>query len=121
MRIHVRYETPDETGKTRRERNADFGKAHETPEFDLPENGEYLWSIYWDVSARVRRVIDGSCYPIAPSEFLAWSKLSGTIVHAPEYAILCAIDEAFCAETSAEIAAYNARQKAKAEQEAQNR
>lgn len=118
MRVHVRYETPDENGETRRERNKRFEQDDETPEFELPDEGAYLWDIYWDISNRVQRVHDGVCLPIPPSEFLAWSTLTSTFIYPDEYAILCAIDDEFCSSTGDEIAAYRARQEAQRQTEA---
>jgi hypothetical protein len=105
--VHVRYETPDEDGKTRRERNEQFNTA--SPEFIIPEGGEYLWSWYFEVSDGVRRVDDGVCFPIPWSEFLAWKTALDRVVSADEYAILRAMDAAFCEETNNELRAYHER------------
>lgn len=99
---------PDEKGETRRERNPRFG-IDDTPEVEIPEAGWQFWEWYWTLSARLRRVRDSVCDPIPPSEFQAWCKASGTIVRPSEYAILCAMDDAFCDEMNRELRDYNAR------------
>lgn len=99
---------PDEKGITRRERNERVGES--APVVDVPPYGWHLWQWYWTLSARVLRVRDGVCVPLAPSEFLAWCQASGTIVSAPEYDILCAMDDAFCEEMNSELRDFRTRQ-----------
>jgi hypothetical protein len=65
----------------------------------------------------LRRVRGGVCEPLPPSEFEAWATMSGNIVYPREYAILRAVDRAFCAETNAELADYQARQREASEAE----
>ncbi len=110
MRVHVRYEQPDERQETRRERAERLGRGDDLPDFDLPYEMLYLWQWYWSVSGRLQRIADGVCRPIPPTEFLAWSTASGTIVSHVEYAILCAIDETFCKEMNSELSDYRTRQ-----------
>lgn len=109
---------PDEKGLTRRERNDRFG-VKQTPDFDVPIDGVYLWGWYWTISDRLRRIVDGVCEPIKPSEFLAWCTASATIVYPVEYGILCAMDDAFCSAMNDELREYRTRtedqQKAEAE------
>jgi hypothetical protein len=105
--VHVRYETPDENGRTRRERNEDFNTT--SPEFIVPEGGEYLWIWYFEISDSLRRVDDGVCFPIPPSEFFYWKSMTDRVVSADEYAILRAMDAAFCEETNKELQAYQER------------
>lgn len=111
MRVRVRYDTPNERGETRRERIYRFGKHEENrpPIFYIPIEGFYLWEWFWTISARLRRIREGLCEPIPPSEFLSWCRASGTIVTPPEYAILCAMDEIFCEETNKELEDYRTR------------
>lgn len=110
---------PDDKGETRRERNVRFG-LEQSPQSDVPLNGLYLWDWYWTISSRLRRVRDGFCEPIPPSEFNAWCEASATIIYPVEYGILCAMDEAFCTATNQELSDYRARQdeQRKAEMEA---
>jgi hypothetical protein len=110
---------PDEKGQTRRERNIAFGVEDETPEIDIPSEGWELWQWYWTISSRLRRVVDGICEPIRPSEFLAWCEASDTIIRAPEYAILCAMDDAFCSEMNSEINDFRQRQEEQRKREAE--
>lgn len=101
---------PDEKGETRRERFDRFGVENDSPTFTVPDECWHIWLWYWTISGRVRRVRDGVCEPIPPSEFLAWCEASDTIVRAPEYAILCAMDDVFCEEMNKEITDYRIRQ-----------
>jgi len=101
----------NEKGETRRERNKRFG-VEDTPFVDLneTESGWQFWEWYWSVSRRIRRVRDNACEPIPPSEFEAWCRLTNTIILPLEYEILCAMDDAFCAEMNSELSDYNERQ-----------
>lgn len=108
MSVRVRYDTADENGETRRERNTRLGFP--APQVDIPPAGAYLWSWYWEVSDRLRRVRDGACEPIAPSEFSAWCNLTDTVVYPVEYAILCAVDAAFCSAMNSELRDYQERE-----------
>ncbi len=111
MRVRVRYDLPDEKGGTRRERAESFGDdVEQAPDFEVPTNGQYLWDWYFALSNRLRRVHDGVCSPIPPSEFLAWCQASGTIVYPAEYDILAAMDDMFCEEMNKELRDYRTRQ-----------
>lgn len=92
----------------RHERNERFGEI--SPAINIPSLGYYLWEWYFDLSDSIRRVRDGVCEPFPPSEFVAWRDASGNIVYPFEYAILRAMDGAYCAETNKELADYRARQ-----------
>lgn len=107
---------PDEKGVSRRERNERF--STDSPPLFVPDEGRYLWEWYEQLSSGVRRVEDGVCGPIPWSEYLAWSKVIGHIVRPREYAILRAMDEAFCTEMNKELADFRERQNQKAKDEA---
>lgn len=66
--------------------------------------------MFWNLNHRIGRIRDGICYPMPPSEILAWCELSGTIVDHIEYAIICAMDDAFCSETNKQLNDYRTRQ-----------
>lgn len=118
MRVRVRYDLPDENGKSRRERASGFGDSIEQPpDFNIPTEGRTYWEWYFSLSDRVRRVRDGICEPIPPSEFLAWCQASGTIVYPAEYAILTAMDDMFCEEMNKELRDYRTRTEEKQKQE----
>jgi hypothetical protein len=106
--VYVRYETRDEKGKTRRERNDEFEVS--SPHLIVPPVGRYLWEWYIELSGRLQRVHDGVVRPIPPSEYMAWREASATIVYPSEYAILCAMDDAYVIEMGKELADYRARQ-----------
>lgn len=103
---------PDENGKTRRERNESFDAASVpiAPPALIPPVASYIWNWYFSLSSSLWRIRDGICTPIPPSEFMAWKEATGEIVHPFEYAILRAMDAAFCAETNKELADYRVRQ-----------
>lgn len=110
MRIYVRYELPDEHGKTRRERNADFGVADKSPPLEIPGAGRHIWDWYHELSSTLMRVIDGVTYKIPPSEYRAWAEMMGHIVNPDEYGIMMAMDRVFCGETAKEVEAYRERE-----------
>lgn len=107
--MRVRYDTRDENGDTRRERNEKFNQSHKTPDFEIPDHGFYLWEWYFDLSERLRRVRDGVAERIPPTEYLAWAAMTGEIVYPWEYAILADMDVAFCDEMDKELADYRTR------------
>ena len=74
--------------------------------------------MYFDLDARTRRVHDGVCGPIQPTEIQAWIGLTRKIVYPVEYGMLAEMDDAFCRETNLELAAYRERQKAEADKNA---
>ncbi len=74
------------------------------PEIDIPEGFERYWSIFWDVSNSVSRSIDGVVMLVPPSEWYYWSKLTNTVLNPDEFALLRAMDAAFCSQLNAEIA-----------------
>lgn len=113
VRVRVRYDQPNEKGQTRRERNDDFGEN--SPTWIVPLSGRYLWNWFYELSNSLRRVRDGVCEPIPPSEFLAWKAATRNIVYPGEYDILRAMDAAFCAEMNQELRDFEERRKAKQE------
>ncbi len=108
MEIFVRYETPDENGETRRQRNEKFDEI--TPDFEIPVEARYLWDWFFNIHDMMgARVYDGFCRSIPPSEYLAWAELTGTIVYQHEYDILTSMDAAFCREYNKELQNYRLR------------
>jgi len=59
------------------------------------------------------RTYDGKCFKIPPSEFLAWSQLTGNDIKPAEYEILAAMDTTFTKEIQSEIIAQIERNKQK--------
>lgn len=101
---------------TRRERNEQFGEP--SPPVIVPQAGRYLWDWYFSLSDSLRRVRSGVCEPFPPTEFIAWRVATGEIVYPSEYAILRAMDGAYCAEMNKELADYRERAREEAEAEA---
>ncbi len=115
IQVLVRYDIPDENGQKRRERNDKFNV--ESPDLIVPLSGRYLWEWYFDLSSALRRVRDGICEPIPHTEFQAWRAATGNIVYPAEYAILRAMDIAYCDETNKELADFRERDKERRERE----
>lgn len=107
INIRVRYDTEDERGETRRERNETVEIS--SPLLIVPDYLEHLWEWYFALSRRCQRVNNGVCSPIPPSEILAWLTLTGTLVHTHEYDILCGMDDAYCAAVNEELSMYRVR------------
>lgn len=67
-----------------------------------------MWDWFFDCDNRVSRIVDGVCRTIPPSEWVAWQQLTGDIVYPWEFAILAAMDRAYCDGVNVEIAAGRA-------------
>ena len=86
-------------------------------DYEIPGAGAHLWEWFEQLNAGVGRIRDGVCFPIPWTEFQAWASVTGNVVFPSEYAILRAIDLAFCDEINKELEAYRLRlsEKAKAQ------
>ena len=117
--MRVRYDTRDDTGKTRREKyqgliDSGSNVVELPPEIIPPAGGQHLWEWYFDLSDRLIRNHDGVCHPIPPSEFAAWLAITNEIVYPSELAVLSAMDVAFCSEMGKELEAFRQRQEDRA-------
>ena len=111
VRVFTRYDLPEPGNEeeTRRKRNERVGVP--TPEFEIPENGLYLWRWFNDLNNSVSRIdFNGYYYPIPPSEFLAWSTLTGNYLTSEEYDILKSMDSIYCKESNSEITSKRAKE-----------
>lgn len=110
--MHIRYNTPDHHGKTRADRNEAFAHAHLTPEFEIPEAGEYLWDWFFEFIEAGRHIDDG--VPVSPpwSEYLAFAEVTGRIVRTAEYAILRDMHATWRKAMGVELAENRARKEA---------
>lgn len=116
VRVYTRYDLPNEKGETRRERNTklDF----ETPDFEIPYAGEYLWELFTKLSNAIHRIdFNGYYFTLPPSEVLAWCKLTSYDLTEDEYEIISAMDSSFCKEINAEIEANRSRKMDEQKQE----
>lgn len=105
IRYHVRYNTRNEEGQTRAERNARFGMSHLTPpEPEIPIAAEHVWTWFWELSAQ-RRSGFGGAEPLSWDEIAAWMRLTQTQVIPEEVSMLTAMDLAYRSATSDEQAA----------------
>lgn len=107
LQVQARYDSPDASGETRRERNERFGV--ESPNFEPPKEGRYLW--LWFVSAaRTRRYDQGTPQPLTPQEWIGWAQISGEMVRREEYLALMEMDRTYCASLSREISEQRRRE-----------
>lgn len=107
MRVYARYDMEDEKGDSRRQRNTRVGV--ESPDFEIPESGIYLWDWFKALNESVFRNVDGYYHLIPPSEYKAWSELTGSLITPDEYDILRSMDVVFCNELNADIEAKRIR------------
>lgn len=82
----------------------------ETEPLTVPEAGLYLWEWFFELS-HFRQRAEGVCGAIPPSEFLAWREATDNIVYPHEYAIVAAMDVAYCEAMNTEISEYHERLK----------
>lgn len=102
MRVYTRYDLPDEKGETRRERNKKFG-FDDTPDFEIPICGEYIWELFSKLSNAIHRIdFNGYYYSFPPSDIKAWCSLSNIDITPTEYEIITAMDNTFCKEINAD-------------------
>jgi hypothetical protein len=101
VEIKVRYTTPDINGETRAERNERFSVP--VPDIDVPEVGQYLWDWFEELSSGVNRIVDGRAQRCTWAEFHGWRELTGETVTPDEWAILRAMDLAYCGALQGEI------------------
>lgn len=109
VRVYTRYDLPDKKGVTRRQRNEIVDV--ESPLFETPSDGLYLWEWFIAINESVHRIdFNGYYCCISPSDFLAWSKLTGNQINKYEYDCLSAMDRTYCKELNADINAERARE-----------
>ena len=82
------------------------------PELQIDETLAAFWVAFWDVSNSVARIKDGVAFPIPPSEWFYWSKLTDTTLSNEDYGILRAMDVAFCEQMNIELGERQARHEA---------
>lgn len=102
----VRYETPDDKGETRRQRNARFGA--QSPDLEAPFAGELILEWFWHLSAFRGEGVSGPA-PIRHADIRDWSVLSHTPLRPEEVTILLQLDQAYRSALSAEMADQAAR------------
>lgn len=104
---HVRYDTQDESGETRREKYERFDTL--VPPLEIPDAGRYLWDWYLEVAQSTARVSEGVCHAISATALKDWADIMGHIVYPIEYGILRAMDVVFCREMNKEFKDYRER------------
>lgn len=114
----ARYLTPDADGETRADRNARFGQSDATPDWSVPASGQYLYDWFDDLCSGHNRVVNGRTQRITWADFSAWQQVSQNIVYPHEFAILRAMDTAYCEALEEELAYQNAKARERAEADA---
>jgi len=99
----ARYLTPDKKGETRAERNARFGQDEVTPDWSVPDGGQYLFDWFEDISSGHNRIVDNRVKRITWVDFAAWQQVSGNVVYPHEFAILRAMDLSYCEALEGEL------------------
>lgn len=107
---YVRFDMVNEKGEKRRELydrlgadgavNKETGEPLAAPEIEIPKDCEEHWRVYFDVSNSLSRVKEGECHHIPPSEWLAWSTLTGVRLN---YEIMRMMDNAFVGSMNREL------------------
>lgn len=113
--MYVRYDTQDENGETRRERNNRFDAAELNPDIIIEDEEKYLWDWYHELTARIVRANDGCTNPVTWSDIQGWINLTGKIVHPEEIEVLCKMDDKFVEAMNLEISESQERMRAKAD------
>jgi len=91
----------DDKGETRRERNE---RAEvDCPDLVIPESGQHLFDLYFDISKAINRFRDGMCLRIDPVQFKAYIDLAQLRVTPPEFQCLIDMDTEFIGETQLEL------------------
>lgn len=103
----IRYDSVDQDGQTRRQRNIRFGAEHENKDVKVPELCWYLWEWFFEISGTRRSRTERISY----SDLKAWSDLSGNDINSFEFECLTAMDRAFVDAMSVEIAANQERER----------
>jgi hypothetical protein len=90
--LQVKYDTPDEHGETRRQRNARFGQ--ESPQPEEVEGGEHLLDAFWALD-RLRTYGFSGPDPLQPGVIRDWCALTGEVLDRAEIQMLLDMDTAF--------------------------
>lgn len=112
----IRYSTVGTDGITREERNERFDQPN--PEWDIPEEGLYLWDWYFEAAKGTNRILDGVAQPVEWEEFRAYVETNDILIYPFEYAILRDMDTAYVSATNEELNLTADELRAKAEAEA---
>lgn len=96
VRILVRYDTPDEKGMTRRDRNEKFGQA--SPDHEVPEDAIHVWAWFWELSSRRKSGPEALAY----ADVGEWQRLMRRQVRPEEVEMIMSMDNAFLAEVREE-------------------
>lgn len=101
--LTARYDVPDERGETRRQRNARFGE--ESPDVEVPEEGEHVWDWFWELCPRRRSGPE----PLTFADVGEWQRLLMYDLLREEVEMLMAMDDRYLTAVREDQAAARAR------------
>lgn len=104
MAVLVRYDTPDETGESRREKNERFRMGHLNPPAEpVVEGGERIEAVFWRLS-RFRSQGMGGPEPLQPLAVHGWRAVTGRYLSLQEIEIIFDLDAAYLTAYRREMA-----------------
>lgn len=109
MFCRARYLTPGKDGQTREERNEQFNQSDATPDWEIPEDGLYLFDWFEELTGAFNRYGEGRINRVGWRDYEAWISLTGTLIHSYEIAILIEMDKAYCEALEGELEYANAK------------
>ena len=111
----MRYNTLDDNGETRADRNDRFGFEEQTQYPDIPEHFYYIWEWFWEIIDTGRHVFEGSPTSFTHEELRAWVENLGAIVRREEMLILISMSQAWRDAMTEELEAQRAARESKTE------
>lgn len=78
-----------------------FNVAHLNQDIEPPEDGEHIWSWFWELSNKRHQGMNGP-QPLTYPDINMWSRMTGTILLREEIAILMQMDDAYIAAVADE-------------------
>lgn len=75
----------------------------------MPFQVDHVWSWFWEICRRRRKGPEAFTH----ADILAWAEATQTDINPQEIQMITDMDDVWMATTSAEIAAYHERQRAK--------
>lgn len=98
---YTRYDTPGQDGETRRDRHARFEQP--APNVVIPEELDYLWGWFWEVTKTGTRVAQNQALPVSHLELKAWADNCDELLHGWEFRLLAQASVAWAAALNDEI------------------
>lgn len=92
--MSVRFDTLDEKGETRRDRNIRFFSPEMNRTAVIPRGCEHYVSWFWDLSS-LRKWGEAGPEPVTPDLLMGWTALTGVKMSRQDVSILRQMDDAF--------------------------